>query len=85
MGASHLISEQRRTVNLGARSTAGLAPELIVVGVGYPGNAEREFDYAPLSQLLWKMPPERGADNFMRAMKQDVIPFIERTYRADPA
>jgi predicted alpha/beta superfamily hydrolase len=56
-----------------------------VVGVGYPGNTEREFDYAPLSQFLWKMPPERGADNFMRAMKQDVIPFIERTYRADPA
>jgi predicted alpha/beta superfamily hydrolase len=41
---------------------------------------------AYLLPRMWAagLAPE-GADNFMRAMKQDVIPFIERTYRADPA
>jgi len=64
--------------------STNLAPEVIVVGVGYPGSTERALDYGPTSQTYWKMPAERGAANFMRAMQQDIIPFVERTYRADP-
>jgi len=61
-----------------------VAPNFIIVGFGYQGthtNAEydvlRRPDYAP--------PPEGKADKFLSVVEHEIIPFIEKEYRADPS
>jgi hypothetical protein len=60
------------------------APNFIIVGFGYQGthtNAEydvlRRPDYAP--------PPEGKADKFLSVVEHEIIPFVEKNYRVDPA
>jgi uncharacterized protein len=60
-------------------------PELIVVGVGYPGASERDWDYGPLSQTYWKMPRNRGAENFIRVLEEGIVPLIDERYRTVPS
>jgi predicted alpha/beta superfamily hydrolase len=60
-------------------------PQLIVVGVGYPGATERGWDYGPLSQTYWKMPANRGAEKFIRVLKEEIVPLIDHQYRSDPS
>ena len=59
-------------------------PPIIVVGVDYPGRTGRYQDYGPVSQRYFPVPQTRGAANFMRVMKQEIIPLVDRTYRTDP-
>jgi uncharacterized protein len=68
------------------------APEIILVGFGYAGarpdfGSLRAHDYTPVPDP--KDDP-RGtktghAAEFLRAIEAEMIPFVEREYRADPA
>ena len=67
-----------------------LAPEFIVVGIGYPGE---NLDYNKMR--LWELAPtqypglsaeESGhSAEFLRSIKNEIIPFIEKEYRVDPS
>lgn len=59
-------------------------PGLIIVGVDYPGKTGRGEDYALLKGSPWPVPSERGIANFMKVMRDEVIPYIDATYRTDP-
>lgn len=63
-------------------------PEFIVVGLGYAGT---NLDLGKLRQ--WELPPvplgpfstDTGhADKFLATLESEIIPFVEREYRADP-
>ncbi len=63
-------------------------PEFIIVGFGYAGE---KLDFGTLRQ--WELSPvpvdkptgESGhAAEFLEAIEQEIIPFVERTYRVDP-
>jgi predicted alpha/beta superfamily hydrolase len=70
-------------------------PELIIVGLGYQGEAPdydalRASDYTPVPERPvttggTPKPPGTGhAPEFLRALEGEIIPFVERAYRADP-
>ena len=67
------------------------APEIIIVGFGYPGanpdyGALRAYDYTPVPRPDDPKGKATGhAPEFLRVVETEVIPFIEREYRADPA
>ncbi|XHS79832.1 alpha/beta hydrolase [Burkholderiaceae bacterium UC74_6] len=63
-------------------------PEFIVVGLGYAGQ---DLDYDALR--LWELSPvpmkgkedsSGHADRFLGTLEQQIIPLVEREYRADP-
>jgi predicted alpha/beta superfamily hydrolase len=64
-----------------------VVPEFIIVGLGYAGE---NLDYGKLRQ--WDLSPTRlGQDDssghaaeFLTAIEHEIIPFVEREYRADP-
>ena len=64
-----------------------LLPELIVVGIGKPMETLDEWwpirarDYSPKA-----LPGEEGSghsDAFQRALQDEILPFIDTTYRTD--
>jgi len=64
-------------------------PEFIIVGLGYAGEG---LDYGRLRQ--WELSPvplgpnapDSGhADKFLAAIEREIIPFVEREYRAHPS
>lgn len=66
-----------------------VVPEFIVVGLGYAGE---NLDYGKMR--AWELSPVRTgplalgtghADKFLDSLEKEIIPFIEREYRADPA
>jgi len=67
-------------------------PEFIIVGLGYAGDSSK-LDYGQLRG--WELTPvpldgqatgtTGHADRFLAALARDIIPFMEREYRADPA
>lgn len=62
-------------------------PEIIVVGITWPGinvdyNALRALDLTPTSVAA--TPGSGGAPRFLAFLTQELIPFIEANYRADP-
>jgi predicted alpha/beta superfamily hydrolase len=63
-------------------------PESIIVGINYDIRSFQEFLY--LRELDYKIPevqdapPNSHADLFLAALKQEIIPFIETNYHADP-
>lgn len=59
-------------------------PPIIVVGVDYPGASGRYQDYGPVSQRYFKVPQNRGAANYLRVMKEEIIPLVDNAYRTDP-
>jgi predicted alpha/beta superfamily hydrolase len=66
----------------------GFIPELIVVGVTWGGvrpnpDSLRARDYTPTKEA--RSPQSGGADNFLAFMKNELFPFIETNYKADPA
>ncbi|HEY6506219.1 MAG TPA: alpha/beta hydrolase-fold protein [Chitinophagaceae bacterium] len=66
----------------------GFIPELIVVGVTWGGvnpnpDSLRARDYTPTREN--RQPQSGGADNFLSFMKNELFPFIETNYKADPA
>lgn len=75
----------------------GVAPA-IVVGIGYPGEADfvsecRVLDFTPPSSALdlpdrpdgksW--PKSGGAEKFLQFIEQELKPKVNETYEADPA
>lgn len=70
-GSSH-AGHTAESARLMAR--IGVMPEVIVVGI--PSSREnRERDYTPPSM-------HGGADRFLRFLERELIPHVERTYRA---
>jgi predicted alpha/beta superfamily hydrolase len=64
-----------------------VVPEFIIVGLGYAGE---NLDYGKLR--AWELSPvpfgdaaESGhAADFLQTIEKEIIPFVEREYRADP-
>lgn len=66
----------------------GFIPELIIVGVTWGGenpkpDSLRGRDYTPTKEN--RMPHSGGADRFLSFMKNELFPFIESNYKADPS
>lgn len=64
-------------------------PELIVVGIGYPGGVaemsnKRGRDMNPPEGVEGDVNPD-GATNFFRFLVGDLIPWVESNYRVDPS
>lgn len=65
-----------------------VVPEFITVGLGYAGE---NLDYG--SMRLWELSPAPFGSNaatghaadFLKTIEKEIIPFVEREYRADPA
>lgn len=65
-----------------------VVPEFIIVGLGYAGE---NLDHGSLR--VWELSPVRLGDNadsghaadFLKTIETEIIPFVEREYRADPA
>jgi uncharacterized protein len=67
-----------------------VVPEFITVGLGYPGE---NLDYGNLRR--WELSPVALGDggpeasghaaDFLRTIKTEIVPFVEREYRADPS
>ena len=64
-------------------------PEFIIVGLGYAGE---NLDYGRLRQWELSPVPQRAgaadsghADKFLAAIEREIIPFMEREYRAHPS
>lgn len=61
-------------------------PHMVIVGIGYPGKwldtPDRTRDYAPPG---WVNDPRcGGADQFLRFIREELIPFVGAEYRVDP-
>jgi predicted alpha/beta superfamily hydrolase len=68
------------------------APEVIVVGIGYAGanpdyNALRTIDLTPGADAYIDATGQRcgHADEFLSVIANQIIPFVQREYRADPS
>ena len=67
-----------------------VVPEMIIVGLGYAGE---HLDYQTLRDWELSPVPEKGerasstghAEKFLATLANDIIPLVERDYRADPA
>src|SRR5512145_1398320 len=64
----------------------GFVPEMIIVGITYSGeNADysslRAMDYTPVHQIF--VPGSGDAPKFLSFLKEQLIPFVEKEYRAD--
>lgn len=67
-----------------------VVPEMIIVGLGYAGE---HLDYEKLRDWELSPVPEKGeraaetghADKFLATLANDIVPLMEREYRADPA
>jgi predicted alpha/beta superfamily hydrolase len=82
--ASHLI-----------RTSNGSMTPGIIVGVGYPGNSRRSYDYLPASAVspdIERRPDGRpmiddaygGADGFVDFLDKELKPLMQASYRIDP-
>ena len=67
----------------------GILPEVLVIAIGRPGRSayqpgpSRARDYAPVP-----LPDDQEsghAATFVEALQNELLPFIDRTYRTDPA
>jgi predicted alpha/beta superfamily hydrolase len=65
----------------------GFIPEIIIVGITWGGanpnpDSLRARDYTPTKQN--GVSQSGGADNFLSFIKNELFPFIEKNYNADP-
>ena len=63
-------------------------PEMLIIGITYSGNnpdyeALRAMDYTPAQDK--SIPGSGGAPKFFAFIQDELIPFIETNYRADPS
>jgi uncharacterized protein len=64
-------------------------PPMLIAGIGY--NMKNYAEWSTLREVDFKIPevqadpPNSRADRFLAALKQEIIPFVEQNYRADPA
>ncbi|MBV9986653.1 MAG: alpha/beta hydrolase [Chitinophagaceae bacterium] len=64
----------------------GFIPEMIIVGVTWGGphpnpDSLRARDYTPTREA--RLPQSGGAAQFLAFLKTELIPFVEKNYRAD--
>src|SRR5260221_4451546 len=64
------------------------APDMMIVGITYSGEAPnfdalRAMDLTPVAQS--RSPGSGDAPKFLAFLKNDVIPFVEKNYPADPS
>jgi len=62
-------------------------PELIIVGIGYGGLKKNEGNMRNRDQTISSKrgrPGTGGAPKFRTFLKEELIPYIENTYRANP-
>jgi predicted alpha/beta superfamily hydrolase len=63
-----------------------VVPEFIMVGFSYPGNVdygkERRRDFTP-TKVSPNLGADGGAPEFLRFIKESVVPMIEADYRGD--
>lgn len=64
----------------------GFVPEIIIVGITWGGNQPnpdslRARDYTPTKEK--RLQQSGGADRFLSAIKNEVFPLVEKTYRVD--
>lgn len=69
-------------------SEVGLSPDVILVGVGYKNielmDSLRNRDYTyPLALPEYDMNVSGAANKFLSFLEKDVVPMIEKEYRAD--
>jgi predicted alpha/beta superfamily hydrolase len=70
-----------------------VVPEFIIVGLGYAGenlgfsdfNNMRLWELAPVPLPGWGAPDSGHAAEFLKTLATEIIPFVEREYRVDPA
>lgn len=67
-----------------------LSPEFIAVGIGYPGenlpyNKMRLWELAPAPFPGLSADESGHSADFLRSIKNEIIPFVEKEYRADPS
>ncbi len=79
-----IINQLRRRVN-------GLE-DFILIGLSYnkgeDGGLSRRRDYTPTTKGAIDAPPKAiygGAKHYMEYIKSEIIPFVEKKYRSDPA
>jgi predicted alpha/beta superfamily hydrolase len=76
------ITQVTRQLSIGQK-----LPELVIIGVGYPvywteTQPYRVRDYVPKG---WLEDPHSGeAENFLRFIRKDLIPWVGSEYRVDP-
>jgi predicted alpha/beta superfamily hydrolase len=68
-----------------------VVPEFIVVGFSYQGESPdyetlRVRDYTPVAERGgWAASKDPGhASEFLTVLEKEIVPFVERSYRADP-
>jgi predicted alpha/beta superfamily hydrolase len=71
-----------------------IAPEYIIVGIGYAGdnvdyNRERMFELSPTALTYGKEAKQGirmgGSRQFLSAIKEEIIPYVEKNLPADPS
>ncbi len=62
-------------------------PPVIVVGIDTKnGEEDRYLDMPTIEpDQRWPIPANRGAANFLRVVTEEIKPFVDTTYRTDPA
>lgn len=60
-------------------SRNGLMPRMIVIGVG---NIDRQRDLSPTH--VPERPTSGGADNFLKFLREELIPYVDGHYRTEP-
>ena len=68
-------------------------PEVILVGIGYPGDAPdygrlRRWDLTPVSDGPTKeatQGPSGHSTEFLEVLEREIIPYVEGRYRVDPS
>lgn len=65
-----------------------VVPEFIIVGLGYAGEnlnhgSLRNWELSPVQ--MGGNPESGHAADFLKTIETEIIPFVEREYRADPA
>jgi hypothetical protein len=66
-------------------SANGRIPEMLVVGIG---GGDRGLDYTPELRRTTQLPPgvtaHGGAGAFLRVLRDEIVPLVERRYRVSP-
>jgi predicted alpha/beta superfamily hydrolase len=78
LDADNMITMARIVGTTGEQSESGNIPEMIIIGIQ---NVDRERDMFPVRVDYW---PNSGlADKFLQFLSEELIPYVDRHYRAE--
>jgi len=61
----------------------GLAPQIILIGI--PNTKDRAHDLTPqIDTASVQFPTGGGADSFLKFLTDELVPFVDKTYRTEP-